>query len=283
MQMSSMLFLCHGKLHPRHHVTFLPFLNQANSKGVWEEATYVDIDTFTLPDVVADVSKSAKRRFRARSFDMIISMFCPNSMYVSTPTKLNRSFWTNIAAWLVPGGVFISLAPLRLIKSFSRWTIPENVRGPVNKNLEEVDNFKEFGATLAGREKSCLAKIKLPIARRLFKAYSNRDGDYERLAETAGQKDICYRNFTNWLEMNVSRGKKPASLMDVPLNLCLSADEKKNFQLLKREVEICTNNKLQALSQAQSEKCFGIRGHAFCFQRVTRVGERSPITVHFRR
>jgi hypothetical protein len=90
------LFICHGRKHPRPKWLNLP-------AQAWQDGVYVDIDPKCDPDFCHDIMDMS---FDAGSFDMIVAVYCPCSVPLGDG-GLRRGFWTRVEAWLRPGGAFV--------------------------------------------------------------------------------------------------------------------------------------------------------------------------------
>ena len=97
------LLLCHGRLHSRDSpgITI--------SEEIWETGVYLDKDKGTQPDVVLDLTEASASAFRPQ-FDMIIGLAVPCNVYMDGFGLPNHNFWSNVSAWLRPGGAFVLTA-----------------------------------------------------------------------------------------------------------------------------------------------------------------------------
>ena len=176
------LFLCHGKLHLQE-VDFLPFLSKPDARMIWKNATYIDIDPSSMPTLVEDVCNTRSKLLKEKTYDLIISVYCPASIYITDKDRVSPRFWNNIATWLKTGGFFLAIAPQRLLERRIHSSVEEEQRMPRQVNVSRI--VKAFGDTLADKDKDVLRYIDNMIARRLFAAHKHNHPDFPRLAKLA--------------------------------------------------------------------------------------------------
>ena len=119
------LFLCRGRRGPRS-IWWSPLFNNSRDQKLWEMGTYVDTDPLTRPDHVLDVTNASPDLFKEQ-FDAIVAVQCPHDCF-QRHGKITQHFWKNVAAWLKPGGVFLTSLSLNAQRFKPEVQVPETWR-----------------------------------------------------------------------------------------------------------------------------------------------------------
>lgn len=99
--MANILFVAHGKKHPRHNPGYKCLKQYLFSSY---KSTFVDINPKCQPTYVMDVTHGNSDFFDWQ-FDHIFVIFAHYSVLNS------RVFWHNVSAWLKPGGMIHTVLP----------------------------------------------------------------------------------------------------------------------------------------------------------------------------
>lgn len=98
---AKVMFLCHGRTHPRKAPIQL-------SKKQWDSGFYVDIRPETEPDITTPIHTLPKDSY-IETFDVIVMVYCSLDAYMNvTRGELYKRFFQNIAHWLKPEGYLVS-------------------------------------------------------------------------------------------------------------------------------------------------------------------------------
>ena len=78
------LLLCHGRLHPRRLNSFVEYYSKyLDSSRAWDDATYLDIDSGCLPDILQNLL--IRNRRQLKQFELILDL-CPGSVRYTDKT-----------------------------------------------------------------------------------------------------------------------------------------------------------------------------------------------------
>uniref|UniRef100_A0A6C0CST8 Methyltransferase n=1 Tax=viral metagenome TaxID=1070528 RepID=A0A6C0CST8_9ZZZZ len=115
---AKVMFVCHGRTHPRKAPIKL-------TKKHWDNGFYVDIRQETEPDITIPIHTLPKDTYPDH-FDAIVIIYCTLDAYMN-PKKgeLYKRFFQNVAHWLKPGGYLVSTGlPIWAIELLSLYTFP---------------------------------------------------------------------------------------------------------------------------------------------------------------
>ena len=115
---AKVMFVCHGRKHPRKAPIKL-------TKKHWENGFYVDIREETEPDITIPIHTLPKDTYPDH-FDAIVMIYCSLDAYMN-PKKgeLYKRFFQNVAHWLKPGGYLVSTGlPSWAMEILSLYTFP---------------------------------------------------------------------------------------------------------------------------------------------------------------
>ena len=115
---AKVMFLCHGRNHPRKAPIKL-------TKKHWDNGFYVDVRQETEPDITIPIHTLPKDSY-PEHFDAVVMIFCTVDAYMNPRTgELYKRFFQNIAHWLKPGGYLISTGlPSWAMELLSLYTFP---------------------------------------------------------------------------------------------------------------------------------------------------------------
>lgn len=257
------LFLCHGKLHLREVDFLQPFLSEPDARMIWKNATYIDIDPSSMPTLVEDVCNARSNLLKENTYDFIISVYCPASIYITDKDRVSPRFWNNIATWLKIGGFFLAITPQRLLERRIQTSVAGEPRKPRPVKVSSI--VKAFGDSLVHEDKEVLEYIDNVIAHRLFAAHKHNHPDFPRLAKLAMKTSKGYSKYIKWLK---TQEVLSARVQDCPQVQELDSKAMNRLSSLKKQVEKLTKKRLTGMSQETCERLFDIRDIAFCFHKA---------------
>jgi len=98
---AKLMFVCHGRAHPRKAPIKL-------TKKHWDNGLYVDVCKDTDPDITIPIHTLPKDSY-PDNFEAIVMIYCSLDAYMNAKRgELYKSFFQNIADWLKPNGYLIS-------------------------------------------------------------------------------------------------------------------------------------------------------------------------------
>ena len=197
------LLICHGRLHERH-IHWLPFMNSPKAHRIWNDAKYIDTDPSVSPDVVGDVAALPDGTFPAGSFDIVIAVNCPVSIYFEDESlrNISKGYWHNVAHWLTIGGVYLNAIPMAFL---SRRRSPE--RSPVSRRLVKkkkrpIKRSRHLPSVLQiflRESEHANDDFQVLVAMQLLRALIRDSSDFSRLVREASSKNPAYTAYADWL------------------------------------------------------------------------------------
>ncbi len=254
------LFLCRGRRGPRS-IWWSPLFNNSSDQKLWEMGTFVDTDPLTRPDHVLDVTNASPDLFKEQ-FDMIVAVQCPHDV-LQRHGKITQQFWKNVAAWLKPGGVFLTSLSLNAQRVRPDVQVPETWR------LYDSTMLRTFLHHLESSGQQSVLQVLEPsdvfLIFYLFKKQQMPVGDptarkeASRLKSTLIARSKAYASVYMWLESSYrdeTHDELAANVAD-----------------MARQVQIVTQNRLVSLTDCSKwvKKGTGNKlGQApspFCFEK----------------
>lgn len=115
---AKVMFLCHGRTHPRKAPIKL-------TKKQWDNGFYVDVRQETEPDITIPIHTLPKDTYPDH-FDAIVMIYCTIDAYMNPRRgELYKRFFQNVAHWLKPGGYLVSTGlPSWAMELLSLYTFP---------------------------------------------------------------------------------------------------------------------------------------------------------------
>ena len=193
------LLICHGRLHERH-IDWLPFMNSPKAKRIWDDAKYIDTDPSVSPDVVGDVAALPDSTFPADSFDIVIAVNCPVSIYFEDESlrNISKGYWHNVAHWLALGGVYLNAIPMAFLR---RRKSPVD-RKTVKRKTRSLKRSRHLPPLLQRfMRESELANddFQISVAMQLLRALIRGSSEFSRLCREASSKNPAYAAYADWL------------------------------------------------------------------------------------
>ncbi len=133
---SRTLLLCHGKC--AQHSSYSPYAIEEPHPS--KNATYIDLEASTQPDVTLDVAKHMTRIMGR--YALIIPKNCPISVYV-TQSNIRISFWRGVERLLDNGGVFIGIITPNALQICGHPVVAKHAAKPLPASFEYAKLYRD--------------------------------------------------------------------------------------------------------------------------------------------